>query len=72
MSIAIQYSHSQANDIRKEVNTMKHTPAKLAKEYDVRTCTNRDKWQRSRLNGVGSLCNSISWNFYHGIYDKPH
>ena len=41
-------------------------PAKLAKEYDARTRTNRDKWQRPRLNGSGSLCNSISWRYYHG------
>lgn len=45
------------------------TPAKLAKEYNARTHTNRSRLQRPRLPEWGSLCNSISWRWHHTAED---
>ena len=56
-----------ATEAAEEHATTAHpVPAKLAREYDARTYTNRDKWQRCRLPEWGGLCNSISWRYYHG------
>ena len=56
-----------ATEAAEEPATTAHpVPAKLAREYDARTYTNRDKWQRCRLPEWGGLCNSISWRYYHG------
>lgn len=40
-------------------------PLHLAREYDARTYINRAICQRNRLPAWGSLCNSISWRYYH-------
>ena len=49
-----------------EATETAHTvPAKLAKHYTVRTCTNRTAYQRPRLNDYGNRSNSAGWRYYH-------
>lgn len=63
--IYIKPDDAPAAEAEADPITAHPVPLHLAREYDARTYINRAICQRNRLPAWGSLCNSISWRYYH-------